>query len=114
MAPSSNEKSLFLDDFNAHHKAWCSATQNRAGINLSDHFDAMNRYVMMNMEHEEYVPTITYNTIDLSIIHKDIAAKVKWLIYDGLSSDHALSDNNNMAPGLSTKKKRTTAKVSNE
>ena len=44
---------------------------------------------MMNMEHDEYVPTTTYNTtIDLSIIHKDIAAKVLWSIYDGLSSDH--------------------------
>ena len=49
----------------------------------------MDQYVMMNMEHDEYVPTTTYNTtIDLSIIHKDIAAKVTWSIYDGLSSDH--------------------------
>ena len=43
---------------------------------------------MMNMEHKEYVPTTTYNTtIDLSIILKDIAAKVTWSIYDGLSGD---------------------------
>ena len=88
-AASLNEKSLFLGDFNAHHKAWCRAAQNRAGMNISDQLDAMDQYVMMNMEHDEYVPTTTYNTtIDLSIIHKDIAAKVTWSIYDGLSSDH--------------------------
>ena len=58
-------------------------------MNISDQPDAMDQYVMMNMEHDEYVPTTTYNTtIDLSIIHKDIAAKVTWSIYDGLSSDH--------------------------
>ena len=46
---------------------------------------------MMNTEHDEYVPTTTYNTtIDLSIIRKDNAAKVTWSIYDGLSSDHFL------------------------
>ena len=60
---------------------------NRRSLLISQKNTKQN--VMMNMEHDEYVPTTTYNTtIDLSIIHKDIAAKVTWSIYDGLSSDH--------------------------
>ena len=86
---SLNEKSLFLGDFNAHHKTLCRAAQNKAGLNISDQLDAMDQYVMINMKHDEYVPTTTYNTTkDLSIIHKDIATKITWSIYDGLSSDH--------------------------
>ena len=88
-AASLNEKSMFLGDFNAHHVTWCRATQNRAGINISDQLDSLDDYVMMNMESDEYVATTTYDTtIDLSIIHRDIAAKCNWSIYDGLSSDH--------------------------
>ena len=34
-AASLNEKSLFLGDFNAHHKALCRAAQNRAGMNIN-------------------------------------------------------------------------------
>ena len=61
-AASLNEKSLFLGDFNAHHKALCRAAQNKGGLNISDQLDAMDQYVMMNMEYDEYVPTTTYNT----------------------------------------------------
>ena len=44
---------------------------------------------MMNMENEEYIPTTTYNTtIDLAIIHCDIAAKANWDIYESFASDH--------------------------
>ena len=88
-AVSHDEKSMFLEDFNAHHVTWCRATQNRAGITLSDQLDNLDDYVMMNMESDEYVPTTTYDTtVDLSIIHRDIAAKTNWSIYGGVSSDH--------------------------
>ena len=88
-AAPSNEKSLFLGDFNAHHTSWCRAAQNRAGINISEQLDDMDQYVMMNMENEEYIPTTTYNTtIDLAIIHCDIAAKANWDIYESFASDH--------------------------
>ena len=44
---------------------------------------------MMNMENEEYIPTTTYNTtIDLAIIHCNIAAKANWDIYESFASDH--------------------------
>ena len=44
---------------------------------------------MMNMESTEYVATTTYETtIDLSVVHRDIAAKAIWNIYDGMSNDH--------------------------
>ena len=80
---------MFLGDFNAHHVTWCRATQNRAGINIFDQLDSLDDYVMMNMESDGYVATTTYDTtIDLSIIHRDIAAKCNWSIYDRLSSDH--------------------------
>ena len=88
-AAPSNERSMFLGDFNAHHASWCRARQNRAGINISDQLDDIDEYVMMNMESTEYVATTTYDTtIDLSIVHRDIAAKANWSIYDGMSSDH--------------------------
>ena len=88
-AASLNEKSMFLGDFNAHHVTWFRATQNRTGINISDQLDSLDDYVKMDMESHEYVVTTTYDTtIDLSIIHRDIAAKCNWSIYDGLSSDH--------------------------
>ena len=41
-AAPSNEKSLFLGDFNAHHTSWCRAAQNRAGINISEQLDDMD------------------------------------------------------------------------
>ena len=88
-AAPSNEKSMFLGDFNAHHASWCRARQNRAGINKSDQLDDIDEYVMMNMESTEYVATTTYDTtIDLSVVHRDIAAKAIWNIYDGMSNDH--------------------------
>ena len=88
-AAPSNERSMFLGDFNAHHASWCCARQNRAGINISDQLDDIDEYVKMNMESTEYVATTTYDTtIDLSIVHRDIAAKANWSIYDGMSSDH--------------------------
>ena len=88
-AASLNEKSMFLGDFNAHHVTWYRATQNSAGINISDQLDSLDDYVMMNMECDENVATTPYDTtIDLSIIHRDIAAKCNCSIYDGLSSDH--------------------------
>ena len=78
-----------MGDFNAHHSSWCRAAQNRAGINISEQLDDMDQYVMMNMENEEYIPTTTYNTtIDLAIIHCDIAAKANWDIYESFASDH--------------------------
>ena len=84
-----NERSMFLGDFNAHHRTWCQGVQNRAGINISDQLDHMDEYVMMNLEDEEYEVTTIYDTtIDLSIVHRDIAGKVHWSIYSGLSSDH--------------------------
>ena len=43
----------------------------------------------MNMENTGYEATTTYDTIiDLSIVHRDIAAKANWNIYDEMSSDH--------------------------
>ena len=39
---------------------------------------------MMNLEDEEYEATTIYDTtIDLSIVHRDIAEKVHWSIYSG-------------------------------
>ena len=56
-----------------------------------EQLDDMDQYVMMNMENKEYIPTTTYmynTTIDLAIIHCDIAAKANWDIYESLASDH--------------------------
>ena len=80
--------SVFLGYFNAYHRTWCWAAQNRANINISDHLDHMDQYVMMNMEGEEYATNTIYDTtIDLSIVHRDIAGQVHWSIYSRLSSD---------------------------
>ena len=82
---------MFLGDFNAHHASWCRARQNRAGVNISDQLDDIDEYVMMSMESTEYAATTTYDTtIDLSFVHRDIAGKANWSIYDGMSSDHFL------------------------
>ena len=108
-----NERSMFLGDFNAHHRTWCQGVQNRAGINISDQLDHMDEYVMMNLEDEEYEATTIYDTtIDLSIVHRDIAGKVHWSIYSGLSIDH-FAVMITWYPGWPPKKKQYPAKVSN-